>query len=384
MVHVVLQAYKPFSPCTTLTFAGSSNYVAGPSSTPTSVTEADVNGDGKLDIIVANKASNTIGVLLNSGDGTFPAQAVLTQVAGATGPVSVTTADVNSDGKLDIIAAYSTSDNIGVLLNSGTGTFSAAQAVLTQVNSATGPMSVTTADLNGDSKADIIVAYSTSNHVGVLPNSGTGTFPAAQAVLTQVTGATGPVSVTTADVNGDSKADIIAAYSTSNHVGVLPNSGTGTFPAAQAVLIQVAGATGPVSVTTVDVNGDSKADIIAAYSTSNNVGVLLNSGTGTFSAAKASTYGLLANSAPASVTIADANGDGKLDIIVANKDTNNFGVVVGNGDGTFAASQVTYSTGAGTQPVSVVAGDVNGDGRADIAVADSGTNTVGVFLAVCT
>ncbi|CAF5016411.1 unnamed protein product, partial [Rotaria sp. Silwood1] len=294
--------------CTTLTFAGSSNYVAGPSSTPTSVTEADVNGDGKLDIIVANKASNTIGVLLNSGDGTFPAQAVLTQVAGATGPVSVTTADVNSDGKLDIIAAYSTSDNIGVLLNSGTGTFSAAQAVLTQVNSATGPMSVTTADLNGDSKADIIVAYSTSNHVGVLPNSG-----------------------------------------------------TGTFPAAQAVLIQVAGATGPVSVTTVDVNGDSKADIIAAYSTSNNVGVLLNSGTGTFSAAKASTYGLLANSAPASVTIADANGDGKLDIIVANKDTNNFGVVVGNGDGTFAASQVTYSTGAGTQPVSVVAGDVNGD-----------------------
>ncbi|CAF3496799.1 unnamed protein product [Rotaria sp. Silwood1] len=261
-------------PCT-VTFTGPTNYPTGVGSIPTSVTLADVDGDGDLDAIVSNKGTNDVGVLLGNGDGTFAAQKTYGLLA-ASAPASVTTADVDDDGDLDIIVANTGTNDIGILINNPTGTFPANQ----------GP------------------------RVGFFAGSA-------------------PASVTTADVNGDGKADIIVAYKNTNNVGVLLNSGTGTFPAA------------PV------------------------------------------TYGLLANSAPTSVKTADANGDGKLDIIVANSGTNNFGVILGNGDGTFAATQLTYATGTGTVPVSVVAGDIDRDGDNDVLVADSGTNQIGVFLAVC-
>ncbi|CAF3308762.1 unnamed protein product [Rotaria sp. Silwood2] len=365
----------------TVTFTAQADLppIAG-ATTPTFVTEADVNADGKVDIIMAYNASNNVGIFLNSGTGTFTAEANPLTIAGAISPVSVTTADVNGDSKADIIVTYKGSNNVGVFLNSGTGTFTAQANPLT-IAGAASPVSVTTADVNGDGKADIIVAYSSSNNVGVFLNSGTGTFTAQANPLT-IAGATSPVSVTTADVNGDGKADLIVAYSSSNNVGIFLNSGTGIFTA-QANRLTIAGATSPVSVTTGDVNGDGKADIIVAYITSNNVGVFLNSGIGTFPVASAFTYGFLANSATMSVTTADVNGRGKLDIIVVDNGSNNFGVLLNSGTGTFPAAQVTYGTGAGTVPASMVAGDVNGDGRVDMVVANSGTNNVGVFIGVC-
>ncbi|CAF1653199.1 unnamed protein product, partial [Rotaria sordida] len=133
--------------------------------------------------------------------------------------------------------------------------------------------------------------------------------------------------------------------------------------------------TKPASVAAVDVNGDSKPDIIVANYGSDNVGVLLNNGNGTFGAQVTYSTG----TDPFSVTAADINGDSKLDIIVANYDSNNVGVLLNNGNGTFAA-QVTYSTGTGTGPHSVTAVDVNGDSILDIIVANYGSNNVGVFL----
>ncbi|CAF4608369.1 unnamed protein product, partial [Rotaria sp. Silwood2] len=133
----------------------------------------------------------------------------------------------------------------------------------------------------------------------------------------------------------------------------------------------------------VNVNVDGKTDIIVAFKDSNNVGVFLNSGSGTFSATQGATYGTLANSAPMSVTTGDMNGDGKLDIIVANSGTNEFGVLLNNGDGTFPVAQVVFSAGAGSVPVSVVTGDVTGDARPDVVVANSDTNAIGVFIDVC-
>ncbi|CAF3402567.1 unnamed protein product [Rotaria sp. Silwood2] len=84
-----------------------------------------------------------------------------------------------------------------------------------------------------------------------------------------------------------------------------------------------------------------------------------------------------------SVTTGDMNGDGKLDIIVANSGTNEFGVLLNNGDGTFPVAQVVFSAGAGSVPVSVVTGDVTGDARPDVVVANSDTNAIGVFIDVC-
>ncbi|CAF1223666.1 unnamed protein product, partial [Rotaria magnacalcarata] len=134
----------------------------------------------------------------------------------------------------------------------------------------------------------------------------------------------------------------------------------------------------PFSVFAVDVNGDGKPDIIVANSASNNVGVLLNIGNGTF--AVQTTYSTGSGSAPYCVVAVDVNGDGKPDIIVANYYSNNVGVLLNIGHGTFAA-QATYSTGSG--PICVAAPDINGDGKPDIIVTNAGSNNVGVLLAYC-
>src|ERR1700680_2977074 len=89
-------------------------------SNPRSVAVADVNIDGKLDLIVANSVSNTVGVLLGNGNGTFQTQQTFTV---GTTPFSVAVADVNADGKLDLITANNGGNNVTVLLGNGNGTF---------------------------------------------------------------------------------------------------------------------------------------------------------------------------------------------------------------------------------------------------------------------
>ncbi|CAF0980985.1 unnamed protein product [Rotaria sordida] len=354
-------------------FPAQMTYSTGLSSGPYSVATGDVNGDNKTDIIVANYGTDNVGVLINTGNGTF-----VTQVTYSTGfsfhPFSVTTADVNGDSKIDIIAANNGADNVGVLLNTGTGTFSG------QVTYATGsssyPCSVAAADVNGDTHLDIIVLNYFSHNVGVFFNTGTGTFGAQ---MTYSTGSNSyPYSVAVVDVNGDSKIDIIVANSNAANIGVLLNTGIGTFVA------QVSYTTGtssyPYSVAVADVNGDSKVDIIVANANADNVGVLLNTGTGTFAAQMSYTTG--ASSSPYYVVTTDVNGDTYLDIIVANKDSDKFGVFLNTGNGTFIG-QVTYSTGSASQAYFVAAADLNGDTRVDIIVANRNANNVGVFLAAC-
>ncbi len=177
-------------------FAAKVDYATGIS--PTSVTSADVNGDGMADLIVANQGSSTVSVLTNNGNGTFAAQV---DYAAGSYPWSVTSADVNGDGKADLIVVNGGSNTVSVLTNNGNGTFAAKADYATGSN----PSYVTSADVNGDGKADLIVANYGSNTVSVLTNNGNGTFAA------KVDYAAGsyPYSVTSADVNDDGNADLI-------------------------------------------------------------------------------------------------------------------------------------------------------------------------------
>jgi len=214
-------AARTFTP----SFATEQTFATG--STPFSVITADVNGDGLLDLIVANLDDNTVSVLLNTTapGATAPSFATQQTFATGNGPGSVTGADVNGDGLPDLIVANQSDNTVSVLLNTTTpGTTTASFA--TQQTFATGnsPSSVTTADLNGDGRPDLMVANNEDDTVSVLLNT---TAPGATTFgfATKQTFATGnnPTSVTAADLNGDGKPDLIVANDGGTEISVLLN-----------------------------------------------------------------------------------------------------------------------------------------------------------------
>ncbi len=241
------------------------------------------------------------------------------------------------------------------------------------------------ADVNGDGKPDLLVANlcgdSTSTCAGtvaVLFGNGDGTF---QPAASYGSGGESAYLVAVADVNGDGKPDLLVANAfasnsnTNGTVGVLLGKGDGTF---QPAVAYGSGGVGAQSVAVADVNGDGKPDLLVtnqcvnssncAYST---VGVLLGNGDGTFQPAVA--YGSGGADAP-SVAVGDVNGDGKPDLLVANAcaisncTNGTVDVLLGNGDGTFQAA-VTYGSG-GSQASSVAMADVNHDGKPDLLVSN--------------
>lgn len=388
---------------------------------PSSVAVADFNGDGKLDLAVAKSYLGTVSILLGNGDGTFrPALQYLAAEAGV-----VVAGDLNGDGAPDLILASPIGGDVLVLLNNGDGTFQS--PVRYSVHGAVG---VVLGDFNGDGKIDLVVPERGSRRggdVSILLGNGDGTFqlPVRYSVPYQ------PASLAVGDFNGDHKLDaaIAAADSTgASQVLILLGNGDGTL---QPAVVQAIGGYSPESMVAADFNGDGKADLAVGSRVSNSLSVLLTNTSGTFDPPinypAASAYSLAvadfngdgkldlaAVSAtlaghginysgevtvlfgngrgafqrppsyavgdfPFSVAAGDFNGDGKLDLAVANETAHGtVSILSGNGDGTFQP-QVTYPAGA--YPVSLVVADFNGDGKIDLAVANfDSSNTVSVLL----
>ncbi len=291
---------------------------------------ADVTGDGKLDIVVANYQSNTVSVLLGNGDGTFQPQQTF-----ATGlePRAVAIGDVNGDGKADVVVANFGSNTVSVLLGNGNGTFAAQQTFACGF----GPVSVVLGDLTGDGKADIAVANFASNTVSVLLGNGDGTFEVPQSVATSIE----PLALAVGDVNGDGIPDLAVANVGDGTVSVLLGNGNGSFAVQQTFATGLGPASvafvHPLSVVMGDVNGDGIADIAVANYSSNSVSVLLGNGDGTFQTAQT----FATESSPGALALADTNGDGKSDLVVANFKDNTASVLQNTADGSFTGQVYT-------------------------------------------
>ena len=362
---------------------------------------ADMNGDGKPDLLVINYSGMTNGngslaVFLGKGDGTF--KAVRTYDSGGFYSESVAVGDLNGDGKPDVVVGSSCNSGCGsirsvvrIMIGIGDGTVRPAGIYTTggrSYSSGEGSsLPIIIADVNGDGKPDVLVVNQTNKaygdgKVGVLIGNGDGTF---KPVVVYDTGAFGAGSFAVADLNGDGKLDMAvvncAPKGTTScpgdggTVSVRLGKGDGTFRAAH-LYSRGGGAffSGPILVA--DVNVDGKPDLLVGnycFTGTNcgSVGVLLGRGDGTFNPPVSYSSGGYDASA---IVLADVNGDRKPDLVVANGAV---GVLLGNGNGTFQPAS-TYATGGGAGAVLV--SDLNGDGHPDIVATNGTSNSAGVLL----
>jgi hypothetical protein len=318
----------------------------------------DVDNDGKLDIVVVGYSTQEASILLGHGDGTFA-----TGIEVTVGSSPATLADVDGDGKLDILTADLSSDTVWVLLGRGGGNFTAEKRYPTGNR----PGIVLADDVNHDGKLDLIVLNNCGNWVDVLLNRGDGTFADKQE-FPVVAASQCPMvrSAALGDVDQDGKPDLVVATAYPGLVNLLLGKGDGTVAPMTVVSTD---RTSTVSVG--DLDRDGKLDIVAGNDWTDSVTVMRGKGDGTFA--------VVANTTTTwddarSFVVTDWDRDGILDLLSSGNSTS---VLLGKGDGTFAG-RLTYPVSSG----SMASADLNADGRPDLVVR-AGTALVGVLLNLC-
>lgn len=451
--------------------SGPTNYAVG--DTPYSPAIGDFNGDGRQDIVVSNYLAHTISILLGDGTGHFAAAADFTILNAA---FKVVVGDFNGDGFQDIATG---NDRGTILLGTGTGTFGSPIALFNASNT----YSVTLGDFNGDGMQDLAFGHAsfspTSSIVGIMLRTCPGATPTPTATATgtpppapvignypdrsillsanttvlpdappanttsisvftstnfrgklegdPITGAilvtdahpagtymitveafngaisttirtfalivtTPPICnplsfietnlpvgaaadfMTVGDFNADGNQDLATANGDTSNVSILLGNGAGQFSAPITFVV----GNNPRSLAVGDFNGDGRQDLAVANAPSEcmgSVSILLGDGTGHF----ISTANLTAtaSSFPRSVAVGDFNGDGKQDLAVANSGSGNVSIFPGHGTGQFGSAR-TFA--AGTDPYSIAAGDFNGDGKQDLAAANYTSSSVSILL----
>jgi hypothetical protein len=385
LVTVFLTAFLPWCyPTTSLAveFANPVSYPVGTS--PAAVVVADFNGDGKLDIAVANTGSGNVSVLLNNGDGTF--KPAVNFDAGMAGPTSIEVADFNNDGIQDLAVWSGTSpgsSTLTVLLGNGDGTFQAAKPTPLPAAVDQATLDLVISDFNLDHKPDLAVlvhdANSGTSRILVLAGNADGTFQSPRQGSGVLSTDVGYI-VAEDDFNNDGQPDL--AVQVSGGFETLFGQGDGTFQAGPITpvgdIFQVAG----------DFNADGKVDVLATsvsqtrcpspticHGTLNfwHLSLFLGNGDGSFQWNKQ----LLAESHSFGWLAGHFNGDGELDVAYATSPAPApVQVLLGRGDGTFSPPVPIDKFLLGASVVR----DLNGDKFGDLIAIDSDNNAVVVAL----
>lgn len=329
-----------------------------------------INGDNNLDAAVAFTSSFSDGanrvVLLNgNGNGTFDTQ---NQIALPTGnfPNFVVAADFNADGRADVATTNSSSNNISLLLNNGSNSYGA--LTLPVLGS---PLGIASGDFNGDGNQDVYALTnppsSSSSSLVLFTGNGLGGFSSSQSVNTF----SSFQQVFAAELNGDARTDLVTINTgggSSNGIGYYFATPAGTVPApANNIPLPAA----PQAVAFADFNNDGRTDIAAGLGSNNSVAVSLASAGGSFNAA--TTFAVAASAF--SLATSDFNNDGQADLAVAGgsfSGSSTLVILLGNGTGGFSQSSEPLTVNS---PLSLAAGDFNGDNRADVAVLTSTSST---------
>ncbi|MBL7850136.1 MAG: VCBS repeat-containing protein [Cyclobacteriaceae bacterium] len=343
----------------------------------------DLDGDGKPDIAAINRATPSITTLRNSSTVGTVSFAAGVDFAAGTNAQGMEVGDIDSDGKLDLITVDWT-PQVSVFRNTSTpGTINLAPGV--NFTTGTSPVKVAIGDLDGDGLIDLVVANAGASSVSAFRNTGSpGTISFAPRINLP-TGAT-PYDVTVTDMDGDGLRDIIVPSRSAHIVSIFRNTSTpGALSFAAAVDLALGIGNQPFSVATGDLNGDDKPDLAVLHRTTRLLAVIRNNSSpgnltaGTFDSPV--TYPI-SPSDPAYVALGDVSGDGKPDVLVGN---DNFSTVqvfkntTSPGPFTIVSFEASVSYTTGTGPNTVKAGDIDGDSRPDLVVANASSNTVSIL-----
>jgi hypothetical protein len=347
-------------------------YSTGDSSSPYSVATADFNNDSKLDIVVANADSDNIWVFFGIANGSFSGQIIYSMVSRSR-PVWVAVGDFNNDTIQDIVVANKLADNICIVFGYGNDSFGDELMLSTGQNST--PISVTLGDFNQDKSMDIAVANHNSKSFGLFFGFGNGTFSSQK--IYSVDSNASLHSIMVCDINNDALLDIfVADYDQGDSsFAIFYGFGDGNFTL--AMIYPTGLNTQPYTIAAGDFNNDGRLDLAVNYYNEDAIGVFIQLGSEPFGSSALFSTGN--QSQPQSVTVGDFNNDDYLDIAVANSGTNNIGILLGYGNGDFA-HPLTYSTGNNSLPSSITVGHFNNDTYLDIAVVNSASDTLGIFL----
>lgn len=347
---------------------------------PTSIVAGDFNGDGKLDLVVADFCQtglcDTVGavtVLLGNEDGSFKGRKKFAAGPAGTFAVFVTAGDFNKDGKLDLLVLNESTNITGdaaILLGNGDGTFQA--PVLYDVAAGI-PVWAGTADFNDDGALDLAISDAAANTMAILLGKGDGTF---SSPVSYPVGGT-PHGLAISDLNHDGKPDL-AVVNQSGSVSILLGNGDGTFRQRANPLVGIF----PLNVAVADFNGDGHRDLVITLpcgadgtcETNGGVAILLGNGDGTF---QPPTVYIGTGENTNGVAIGDLDGDHHADVIALDSASDDLTIFLGNGDGTLQTGTFFQLRG---EPVGVAVADFNRDKRIDLAVASQGSDNATVLL----